>query len=54
MLGKSSPCLPYFPTFSAGSERRESLRHAFPVSLHLVLNLNVGKVFAMLSLFPYI
>jgi len=30
------------------------LRLAFPISLHLVLALNVGKVFALLSLFPYI
>jgi len=65
------PCLPNFPTFSAGSKRRESLRPAFPtfstelerreslhpafpISLHLVLALNAGKVFALLSLFPYI
>jgi len=51
---KSSPCLPYFPIFSAGPERKESLRLAFPISLHLVLNLNVGKVFALFTLFPYI
>jgi len=50
----SSPCLPYFPTFSAELERRESLRPAFPISLHLVLALNVRKVFALLSLFLYI
>jgi len=36
------------------SRRRESLRLAFPISLHLVLALNVGKVFAPPSLFPYI
>jgi len=46
--------LPYFPTFSAGSKLRESLRPAFPISLHLVLNQNVGKVFALPSLFSYI
>jgi len=54
MKRKSSPRLPYFPTLSADSKRRESLRPAFPISLHLVLNLNVWKVFALLSLFPYI
>ena len=48
-----SPCLPYFPTFSADPTRRESLRLAFPISLHLVLALNVVKVFALPSLFPY-
>jgi len=48
----SSPCFPYFPTFSAGYKRRESLRLAFPISLHLVLNLKAGKVFALLSPFP--
>jgi len=40
-----------FPTFNAEPERRESLRLVFPISLHLVLNLNVGKVFAPSSLF---
>jgi len=50
----SSPCLPYFPTFSAEPERMESLRLAFHISLLLVLALNVGKVFALPSLFPYI
>jgi len=28
--------LSYFPTFSAETERKESLRPAFPISLHLV------------------
>ena len=46
----SSPYLPYFPTFSAGPKRSESLRPGFPISLHLVLALNVGKV---LPCFPY-
>jgi len=41
------------PTFSAEPGRRESLRPTFPISLHLVLNLNVRKVFPMPSLFPY-
>ena len=54
MQGKSSPCLPYFLPFSAEPERRESLCPTFPISLHLVLNLNVRKVFAPPSLFPYI
>jgi len=45
---------PAFPTFSVDPKRRESLRPAFPISLHLVLNLNVWKVFALPSLFPYI
>ena len=40
------PCFPYFPTFSAEPERRESVLHAFPISIHLVLALNVGKAFA--------
>jgi len=53
-LGQSSLCFPYFPTFIAEPECRESLRLAFSISLHLVLNLNVGKVFALPSLFPYI
>jgi len=48
------PSFLYFPTFSAEPERRESLRTAFPISLHLVLALNVRKVFALPSLFPYI
>jgi len=39
---------------SAEPERKESLRLAFPISLHLVLALNVRIVFALLSLFPYI
>jgi len=30
----------------------ESLRLVFPISLHLVLNLNIWKVFALLSFFP--
>ena len=54
MQGKSSPCFPYFPTFSAGSTCSESLRLAFPISLHFVLSLNVRKVFALPSLFLYI
>jgi len=41
---------PLFPTLSAEPERRESLRLAFSISLHLVLALNVGKVFALPSL----
>ena len=48
----SSPCCPYFPAFSAGSKRRESLCLAFSISPHLVLALNVGKVFALPSYFP--
>jgi len=32
----------------------ESLQLAFPISLHLVLNLNTRKIFALPSLFPYI
>jgi len=35
-VGKVFTRLPYFPTFSAGSKRRESLRPAFNISLHLV------------------
>jgi len=42
---------PAFPTFSLDPRRGESLRLAFHLSLHLVLNLNVGKVFALLSHF---
>jgi len=38
---------------SAEPERKESLRLAFHISLHLVLNLNVRKVFAPPSLFPF-
>ena len=38
-----------FPTFSAEPEGRESLRPAFPFSLHLVLALNVRK-----ACLPYI
>jgi len=53
-VGKSSPHLPYFPAFSAGSERGERLRPAFPISVHLVQIRNVGNVFALLSVFPYI
>jgi len=49
-----SPHLPYFHTFSAEPERRESLRPTFPFSLYLVLNVNVGKVFALPSLLSYI
>jgi len=52
--GNSSPSFPYFPTFSADPKRRDDLRHVFPISLHLVLTVNVDKVFALLSLFPYI
>jgi len=33
---------------------REILHLAFPISINLVLNLNVRKVFAMPSLFPHI
>jgi len=33
------------------SKRRESLRPAFPISLHLVLALNVGKVFTRVPYF---
>jgi len=51
-VGKSLPHLPYFHTFSVGSKRKESLRLAFHISIHLVPNLNVGKVFAPPSLFP--
>ena len=29
-VGKAFACFPYFPTFSAEPERRESLRLAFP------------------------
>jgi len=43
-----------FPPFSVDPKRKESLRLAFPISLHLVLNLNVRKVFVIPSLFPYI
>ena len=39
---------------SAEPERKESLRLAFPISLHLLLALDVRIVFALLSLFPYI
>jgi len=53
-VAKTFAFLPYFPTFRAGSKRRECLRPAFPIFLHLVLNLNVWKVFALLSIFPYI
>jgi len=48
------PCFPYFPTFNTEPERKESLRLAFPIILHLVLNLNVRKVFDLLSVFPHI
>jgi len=48
--GKSSPCFPYFPTFTADSKRRDNRRPAFLISLHLVLTLNVRKIFALLSL----
>jgi len=48
----TSPCFPYFPTVSVDPKRRESLRLAFSISLHLVLNLNVVKVFALVSIFP--
>jgi len=44
MEGKSSPSFPYFPRFRADPERRESLRPAFPISLHLVQIRNVRKV----------
>jgi len=47
IVGKA--CLPYFPTFSVDPKPRESLRLAFPISLRLVLNLSVRKVFAMPS-----
>jgi len=40
------------PIFSAEPERKESLHLAFPISLHLVLNLNARKVFALLPYFP--
>ena len=43
-LGQSSLCFPYFPAFSAEPECGESLRLAFPISLHLVLNPNVGSL----------
>jgi len=32
----------------------ESVHFAFPICLHLVLNLNAGMIVAMFSLFPYI
>jgi len=35
-------------------KRRENRRLAFAISLHLVLNLNVGTIFALPSLFPYL
>jgi len=44
----------YQRKFRVDPKRREGLRLAFPIYLHLVLNLNVGKVFAPPSLFPYI
>jgi len=50
----SSPCFPFFPTFSAELKRRESLHLAFPISLHLVLALNVGKSSPCLPYFPTI
>jgi len=42
--------------FSAEPERKESLRHAFPISLHLVSALNVGKkiFWGNTSLFPHV
>jgi len=58
-LGKSSPCSPYFPTFSAEPKRWENLRFALPISLHLVLTLKVGKFEVSFmkhfptSVFPY-
>jgi len=33
-VGKVFTLLSIFPTFSAGSKRRESLLPAFPISLH--------------------
>jgi len=33
---------------------REIFHLAFPISVHLVLNLNVGMIVAMFSVFPYI
>jgi len=33
---------------------RDIFHLAFPISLHLVLNLNVGMIVAMFSLFTYI
>jgi len=52
--GNSSPCFPYFPTFSADPKRRDDHRHVFPISLHSVLNLKKRKIFSLLPLFPYI
>jgi len=50
-LRKSSPLAPYFPTFSAELKRKDNLRL---ISLHSLLNLNVGIPVALPSLFPYI
>jgi len=36
-----------FPTFSAESKQKKNLRFASLISLHLVLNQNVGKMFAL-------
>jgi len=50
-VGKVFALIPYFPAFSAEPQRREGLCLAFRISLPLVLNLNVGKVFDPPSLY---
>jgi len=41
-----------FVVLRAELKREGNLRFAFPISLYLVITLNVGKLFALLSLFP--
>jgi len=52
-VGKGFDCCPYFPSFGADPERKESLHHA-SISLQFVRPLNVRNVFAPPSLFTYI
>ena len=52
LLRKTSPCFPYFPTFSTDPKRRDDRRHVFPISPHSVLNLYKRKIFALVPYFP--